>query len=245
MNETINPPAAPALISFNEMFEAGGPVMYILLALSVIALAIVLLKFYQFEVISLDRKKNLYEAIRLWQANDNARAIRAIADSKNPIAIACHGAMAGLNRPAGDTEALREEVARVGKGQMNALNRGVWGLELIATISPLLGLLGTVLGMIEAFKALQVAGNQVNPAILSGGIWQALMTTAAGLAVAIPVLLIFKWLERRINAVGEEMEDAVTRVFTRSLRAAPKTADKSGPAGGALPASAAAGATGA
>ena len=146
--------------------------------------------------------------------------------------------MAGLNGPQGDTDALREEVARVGKGQMNALNRGVWGLELIATVSPLLGLLGTVLGMIEAFKALQVAGSQVNPAILSGGIWQALMTTAAGLAVAIPVLLIFKWLERRINAIGEEMEDAVTRVFTRSLWAAPKTAGKSGPAGGALPASA-------
>ena len=55
------------------------------------------------------------------------------------------------------------------------------------------------------------------------------------------MLLIFKWLERRINATGEEMEDAVTRVFTRSLRAAPKTANKNGPAGGALPA----GATGA
>ena len=228
MNTTINPSSMPALIGFNGMFEAGGPVMHILLALSVIALAIILLKFYQFAVIGLDRKQKLYEAIRLWQANDNAKAIRAVSGSKNPIAIVCLGAMSGLNRRQTDMDLLREEVARMGRGQMNALHKGLWGLELIAAISPLLGLLGTVLGMIEAFRALQLAGNQVNPAILSGGIWQALMTTAAGLVVAIPVLLVFKWLERRINAVGEEMEDAVTRVFTRSLQAQPQAQDKAG-----------------
>ena len=232
MNETLNQPVneqtvAP-LISFNEMFQAGGPVMYILLALSVIALTITLLKLYQFEFIGLDRRKKLYQAVRLWQANDNANAIKAVSNSKNPIAIVCLSAMSGLNRKQTDIEALREEVARVGRGQMRALHKGVWGLELIASISPLLGLFGTVLGMIEAFKALQLAGNQVNPAILSGGIWQALMTTAAGLAVAIPVLLIFKWMERRINDVGEEMEDAVTRVFTRSLQAPPQVAGKAG-----------------
>ena len=94
-------------------------------------------------------------------------------------------------------------------------------LELIATLSPLLGLLGTVLGMIEAFRQLEVAGNQVDPAILSGGIWQALLTTAVGLVVAIPVVLAHAWLERKVERCGHLMEDAVTQVFTRNLQPLP------------------------
>lgn len=83
--------------------------------------------------------------------------------------------------------------------------------------SPLLGLLGTVLGMIEAFRQLASSGSQVDPSVLSGGIWQALLTTAAGLSVAIPVVLLHSWLERRVERCAHRMEDAVTRIFTRSL----------------------------
>jgi biopolymer transport protein ExbB len=82
-----------------------------------------------------------------------------------------------------------------------------------------------VLGMIEAFQRLQAAGSQVDPAILSGGIWQALLTTAVGLTVAIPVVLAHAWLERRVEHCGHQMEDAATRVFTRAVAVpAPVTA---------------------
>ena len=91
-------------------------------------------------------------------------------------------------------------------------------LEVIATLSPLLGLLGTVLGMIEAFRQLEISGNQIDPGILSGGIWQALLTTALGLGVAIPVVLAHSWLERKVDRCRHNMEDAVTRVFTRDLQ---------------------------
>jgi len=84
-------------------------------------------------------------------------------------------------------------------------------------VAPLLGLFGTVLGMIEAFRKLAEAGNQVNPAILSGGIWEALLTTAVGLAVAIPVVVLCNWFERRVERVGHEMESLVTQVFTQDL----------------------------
>ena len=87
-------------------------------------------------------------------------------------------------------------------------------LELIANLSPLLGLLGTVLGMIQAFQKLESAGNQVDPALLSGGIWQALLTTAVGLIVAIPALIAHQWLDRRIDRCAHVMEDYTTRVFT-------------------------------
>ena len=73
-------------------------------------------------------------------------------------------------------------------------------LDIIAQIAPLLGLFGTVLGMIAAFQALQDAGTQVDPSLLAGGIWVALTTTAAGLAVAMPTSLIHSWLEGRMDA---------------------------------------------
>jgi biopolymer transport protein ExbB len=80
----------------------------------------------------------------------------------------------------------REETTRIAKTHLNTASAGLRVLELISTIAPLLGLLGTVLGMIAAFQALQESGSRADPAILAGGIWEALLTTAAGMAVAIP-----------------------------------------------------------
>jgi biopolymer transport protein ExbB len=92
---------------------------------------------------------------------------------------------------------------------------------LIANLSPLIGLLGTVIGMINAFQALQNAGNKVDPSILSGGIWVALMTTAAGLIIAIPSAAAHNWMEGVVYRAQRAMEDAVTRVFTGQVALAP------------------------
>ena len=87
------------------------------------------------------------------------------------------------------------------------------GLEVIASLSPLLGLLGTVLGMIKAFVRLESAGTKVDPAILAGGIWEALLTTAFGLSVAIPALAAFYILEGQVENVRAQMKDASIRVL--------------------------------
>ena len=87
---------------------------------------------------------------------------------------------------------------------------------MIATLSPLLGLFGTVIGMIDAFQQLESAGSAVDPSILSGGIWVALLTTAAGLAVAIPSIILLNYLEGIAEKYKAEMEDSITRVFTAS-----------------------------
>jgi hypothetical protein len=92
-------------------------------------------------------------------------------------------------------------------------------LEVIASLAPLLGLFGTVLGMIKAFQQLESAGSQVNPAILSGGIWEALLTTAVGLAVAIPVVALLNWLERRVDRLAIEMESVLNRFYALELDA--------------------------
>jgi biopolymer transport protein ExbB len=85
-------------------------------------------------------------------------------------------------------------------------------LELTATVAPLLGLLGTVLGMIAAFQTLQEAGARADPTALAGGIWEALLTTAAGMAVAIPAAIALSWFEGVIDRLRIDLEGVATRI---------------------------------
>lgn len=90
-----------------------------------------------------------------------------------------------------------------------------WGLRplgVIAKVSPLIGLLGTVLGLVEAFIAFSSGGGQPNPAVLAGGIWQALLTTVAGLVVAIPALFVHEWCESRADDQLFVIKEAITEV---------------------------------
>jgi biopolymer transport protein ExbB len=93
----------------------------------------------------------------------------------------------------------------------------------MANAATLLGLFGTVLGMITAFQELQSAGSQVDPALLSGGIWVALLTTAVGLAVAIPATILYNWLDGIVENCAARMQDSVAQLFT--LEAERRSAD--------------------
>jgi biopolymer transport protein ExbB len=203
----------------------GGPVLWILALLSVAALAIVLVKLWQFSRLQLNASQPAERALEHWRRREPAAALAALKDSPQPSARLLERALDGLRQPAVDLALLREELTRLATAQLEQLRAWLRALEVIAALSPLLGLLGTVLGMIEAFRQLELAGSQVNPAILSGGIWQALLTTAAGLSVAIPVVLVHSWLERRVERCGHQMEDVVTRAFTRDLTSVPPAAD--------------------
>lgn len=204
-----------------NLLAAGGPVVVILLLMSIIALAIILLKWWQFAALRLTARSPVDKALRLWREGKSEAAIKALSRSRQPVAQLVRLTMTGLLRPGFDAALVREEVSRVASMQLERLRSLLRPLELIATLSPLLGLLGTVLGMIEAFRQLELAGSQVDPAILSGGIWQALLTTAVGLTVAIPVVMAHAWLERKVERCGHLMEDAVTQVFTRNLQPLP------------------------
>lgn len=189
----------------------------ILLMLSVAALAIILVKLWQFSRLKLNASEPTEQALRSWYQQDPKQALAVLQGSPQPTAQLLTRTLQGLAVPNVDLGLLREELTRVASAKLEQLRGWLRALEVIAALSPLLGLLGTVLGMIEAFRQLELAGSQVDPAILSGGIWQALLTTAAGLSVAIPVVLVHSWLERRVERCGHQMEDAVTRVLTRDL----------------------------
>jgi len=235
MNETAPVAAGPLQDGAGralDLLQAGGPVVVVLLLLSVAALAIVLVKLWQFRAVRVADAGPARQAIQLWEAGRTAEAVQRASASRNPVAQVLSRAMRGQRLGLAEGR-LREEVVRYGSDLLVALRGWFRPLEVIASLAPLLGLFGTVLGMIDAFRQLEAAGNQVNPAILSGGIWEALLTTAVGLAVAMPVVAILNWLERRVDRLAHEMDSLVTRVFTVELaRALEPAADEEQAHGG-------------
>ncbi|MBN8187638.1 MotA/TolQ/ExbB proton channel family protein [Salipiger thiooxidans] len=172
--------------------DLGGPVVLLLIVLSVLTLAVVLYKLWQFQAAGVGRHKALRLAVEAWDQGDRGTAAGELAHSKSYLKPVIALAFTG-RCDAGRLEAEAET-------RFARLESGFRFLDSVAQLSPLLGLFGTVLGMISAFQALQDAGSQVDPSILAGGIWVALLTTAVGLAVAMPTSLILSWFESRMEA---------------------------------------------
>ena len=196
-----------------DFLAVGGPVLWVLLALSVTALGIILLKCWQFATLRPERDDDVRESLLRWRQGQFDAAEARLVEGR-PIGDVVASAMRGLRAGGIDRELLREEVERVALLRLNDLRALLPPLEGIAILSPLLGLLGTVLGMILAFQRMEAAGPQVDPSVLSSGIWRALLTTALGLGVAVPVTAVHGWLERKVERVATRMNDAVTQVFT-------------------------------
>ena len=198
----------------------GGFVVWLLIAMSVLALAVVLVKFWQFGRAGVGQRKAAAQMVALHRDGLSREALALAADAKGTLTELVALALQGRARDVAEPK-IREEVLRQGRDALEELRSGFRILEVIATLAPLLGLFGTVLGMIEAFRELEAAGNQVNPAILSGGIWQALLTTAVGLAVAMPTVAVLNWLERRMERLAHAMDSHITGLFTEDLAQQP------------------------
>lgn len=204
------------LTALTAMIGRGGIVMWIIAGLSVLTLALVLWKIWRLTLSGLWRRAEAERAVALWVAGRDGEAQASLAMPRGIRARVVAQAMAALGDPTLSRESARDEVLRVARRELNATRSGLRALELISTIAPLLGLLGTVLGMITAFQALQSTGTQADPTILAGGIWEALLTTAAGMAVAIPAGVALVWIESLADGVQADLEDAVTQIFTRA-----------------------------
>ncbi|MCA0921390.1 MotA/TolQ/ExbB proton channel family protein [Pseudooceanicola nanhaiensis] len=189
----------------------GGPSIWAIAALSVITVALILWKIWRFFIAGAWSRRASRKAVEYWEAGQTRQAYQMVAKRRGLRSRLTAATMrASLDLP---EDSAREEASRVAKRLLGAAGTGLRPLELIATIAPLLGLLGTVLGMISAFQALQEAGNNADPAMLAGGIWEALLTTAAGMAVAIPASAALTWFEAVIDSVRQDMEDLAARIF--------------------------------
>jgi biopolymer transport protein ExbB len=190
---------------------AGGPILAALALLSLVALTIILAKLVQLRGVVSGAARRA-EALGLWRDGRPAEAEARLAAGDAPADRIARAAMRG--RAAGaDPRALAAELERQGAEAVEAMNRHLRTLEVIAMVSPLLGLLGTVLGMIESFRQLELAQGSANAAVLAGGIWQALITTAAGLLVAIPAALAASLFAARADRARFLIENAVGQVL--------------------------------
>jgi biopolymer transport protein ExbB len=198
---------------FTDLLARGGWVMAVLLVFSLVGLAIVIGKLQQFARARIWSRAWLNDALSLVKGGDQAGALALARTTPGPVARVLAIALEERARDDLSPEAVREEVQRAGDAELGTLESHLRGLEVIGSLAPLLGLLGTVLGMIRAFMRLEEAGSRVDPGLLSGGIWEALLTTAVGIAVAIPAMAALAWLESQVDGVRRTLGDAATRVL--------------------------------
>ena len=192
------------------IFERAGPVGYIIIALSVVALAASIFKIVQFFSLRVGRYGMAQSAVDTWLAGDHQAGYAMVEAHPAPLSRVVAHAMRGLTHGGAHFEDVKEDVSRVASEELRKLRKYVGLIEIIGQLAPLLGLLGTVIGMIEAFAGLQQAGAVVNPATLAGGIWTALLTTALGLAVAIVFSSFTAWFDSRIERERSMMETTLT-----------------------------------
>lgn len=194
------------LAPLQQIAETGGTVVVILMCVSVLTLAVILYKTWQFSAAGVGRHKALSQAVSHFDSNNRTAAMTALRQSTSYLAPVIELATSDQTH---DSARLNAEA----ETQFSKLERGLRFLDSVAQLAPLLGLFGTVLGMIAAFQALQDAGSQVDPSILAGGIWVALLTTAAGLVVAMPTALILSWFESRMEAERVFADRAIQTVL--------------------------------
>lgn len=197
------------LDALDGILSLGGPVVAILLVMSVLTLAVTLYKLWQFAASGVGRHKVLSEALAAWDAGDRHVARTRLSQSRSYLAPLVAAAMDAPDAPGFDAR-LDAEAGLALAG----LERGFRLLDTVAQLAPLLGLFGTVLGMIEAFQSLQSAGSSVDPSLLAGGIWVALVTTAVGLAVAMPTSMVLSWFESRTARERVFADKALRTVLT-------------------------------
>ncbi|AHD02033.1 MotA/TolQ/ExbB proton channel family protein [Leisingera methylohalidivorans] len=199
-----------SLAPFFDFMTRGGPALWVIAALSVLTMALFLWRVIELAHTGAWRKPQTKVWLDQWSKGEAPPA----GHGQTPLDRVTLSAMRALLTPDFAPETAERETTRIAKAELAALRRGLRPLELIAAIAPLVGLLGTVLGMIGAFQALQESGSGADPSVLAGGIWEALLTTAAGMAVAIPATALASWIEGLAEREQAAMEDAATRVYT-------------------------------
>ena len=191
-----------------EIVQAGGVLMWPIILCSIVAAAIVLERLWTLQdrrVLPPDLTQKVWKLVEANKVNDQ---VIAALEQNSPLGRLIATGLANRHRP---REILMEILEDTGRHVVHELERFLNTLGTIAGVSPLLGLLGTVTGIIKAFNAIN-AGGAGDPRMLSGGIAEALVATAAGLCVAIPSLIAYRYLRGRVDRIVVEMEKNALRL---------------------------------
>ncbi|MET0026116.1 MAG: MotA/TolQ/ExbB proton channel family protein [Candidatus Thiodiazotropha sp.] len=192
-----------------ELITKGGPVIWILAAYSSIGLAIVLERYFLFLRLRKLPKTWLSKLNHLLEQTDAAQQVETL---KGPEANILRGMIEAESQGVVDLKGVGN---RIRASELQRMEFGLRTLSILGNTAPLLGLLGTITGMIKAFMVIEQAGGKVDAQALAGGIWEAMITTGVGLAVAIPLLLLLHFLEGSLERWASRMERAIALLLER------------------------------
>lgn len=184
----------------------GGPVMIPIILGSVLGLAIIIEKFWMFRAARLNVQDFMDEVFAMLRARDRTSALDLCAkNSRSPVAAVFKAGIEKMNLPTSEVEKVLE---RAGNAQVKRLEKHIGGLISVIGIEPLLGFLGTITGLIRAFMAWERAGSNITVSALASGIYEAMITTAAGLIVAVPYYLVCNYIISRVKYQSYELNDS-------------------------------------
>ena len=192
------------------LIENGGPVMWIILACSVLAGILFLERLLHLHRAQIGTDDFLNGIFNIVQRNNIAEAVSICEETPGPVA---HLVRAAVLKHDGSREIIAQHIVEAGTAEIPRLERNLNVLLTLAQVTPLLGLLGTVLGMMHVLMVVEEKAPLVHAGDLAGGLWQALITTAAGQAVAIPTYAGYNLLNERDEAIVLDMERASSRVL--------------------------------
>ncbi|MCG7958633.1 MAG: MotA/TolQ/ExbB proton channel family protein [Candidatus Thiodiazotropha taylori] len=196
-------------MNIEELIAKGGPVIWILLAYSSIGLAIVLERYLLFVRLSRITKAWLSNLGKLLELKDRQQQIVGL---KGPEARIIQAMVQADSEGVKDLQGVGN---RVRDEEVQRMTFGLRTLSILGNTAPLLGLLGTITGMIKAFMVIEQAGGKVDAQALAGGIWEAMITTGVGLAVAIPLLLLLHFLEGSVERRALSMTRCIALLLER------------------------------
>ena len=196
-----------------EFLSKGGVLVVPILLCSVVALAIFLERLIRFARLKIGSDGLVQKVSRHVKNGEDQQAYELAGKSDTPMGRILGQAMEVKDQ---DKETLETVIVHATDEEVRGLSRYLQALATIGNIAPLLGLLGTVLGMIKAFMVIQQMGGKVNAAVLAGGIWEAMLTTALGLAVALPTIVAHSYLVTRVDKYEAQLQDG-TVTFIKSL----------------------------
>jgi len=199
---------------FEVIFIKGGWVMYMIMLLSVYALGIVFFKAQQFVTGGVFNTSFIDRVMMHVKRGELTDASHLLSRERGPVARIMRVAIDCILNRDMTMKSRESEIARVGSAEIRYLESHMRGLEMAATVAPLIGLMGTVIGMIKSFSKLAEAGSRVDPSMLAGGIWEALVATAGGLAVAVPSLAAYYLLDSLIERSRATMRDVTIQILS-------------------------------
>jgi len=194
-----------------EFMQKGGPIMWLILACSVLASAVFLERVVYFRRISVRVGEFMRGLAVLIRARNFGEAQMEAAATRGPVQRVVHAA---IIHHSASREELKEIVQEAGQLEVPKLERRLGMLATLAFVTPMLGLLGTVAGLIKAFSTMSAASGLASSAEISNGIYQALLTTAAGIAVSIPTAICYAFVNSRVNSAMHDIERAGIEVVS-------------------------------